>query len=109
MDFAALEKRQRARADRLDQLHPNVRIALCILVEKGREYRFHLHGRGSDPQHTGVAATQLLGLLAQGCDRTQQAPATAEQLLSRTGQEEPAADAVEQGQAELLLQIVDLP
>jgi hypothetical protein len=53
--------------------------------------------------------SEQLRLLAQRIRRTQQASATSEQLLSRASQEKTAAYAIEQGQAELLLQVADLP
>jgi hypothetical protein len=48
-------------------------------------------------------------LLVQRTNRTQQASATSEQLLAFARQNKAAADAIEQGQAKLLLKVTDLP
>jgi hypothetical protein len=109
MDFAALEQRQCVGADCLDQFHLHARIAFRILVQERRKHRFDLHGRGGDLQHSRVAVPEQLRLFAQCNDGTQQAAATSEQLLSRASQEKTAAYTIEQGQAELLLEVADLP
>jgi hypothetical protein len=65
--------------------------------------------RGSHFQHAGVAAPELLRPLADSGGVVQQATAIAEQLLAFAGQQQAPSDAIEQLEAEFLLEIADLP
>jgi hypothetical protein len=71
--------------------------------------RFRSLRRGCHLQHPTVSAPEKLRPLAERSDLAQQAAAVSEQLLSFSGQDEPATDTIEKHEAELMFKIADLP
>ena len=64
--------------------------------------------RGRHLQNAGVGPPQQLRLLGERADGTKDAAAIAKQLLAFAGQHQPAADAIEQSDAELVFEVLDL-
>jgi hypothetical protein len=65
-------------------------------------------GRGSHPQDAGIGAPEQLGSLAERTHRAQDVAAIGEQSLAFAGQHQASANAIEQPDSKLDLEIVDL-
>ena len=105
----AFQQSYRIASGRLDQFDLHVRIAPRIPMQKRGLYTRDMLRRGADLENAAVAMSQLLSPLAQRAGVVQQTAAVGEQLLACTGQQQAAADAIEQLETELPLKVADLP
>ena len=96
-------------AKRFEEFHFHFGIALGVLAHECRKHAFDHVRRGCHLQHPTVSAPEKLRPLAERSDLAQQAAAVSEQLLSFSGQDEPATDTIEKHEAELMFKIADLP
>ena len=109
VNLATFEHCQHFRAERVEQPHLHVGIALRVAVQEFGEDTFHMLRRSSHLQHPGVPAPDQLSPLAKRTGVIQQTTAIAEQLLAFARQQQAAPDPIKKLEAEFLFEIVDLP
>ena len=109
VDFPAFEQRQYLAAGPLADLHLNLGIALRITKQKLRQHAFDVLRRAGDFQDASIAMTEQLSLLLDRAGAIEKHAAARNHLLAFAGQEQPASDPIEKTQAELVLEIDDLP
>jgi hypothetical protein len=109
MDFPTLEQAHDLTAGPLADLHLNIGIALCVTKQKLRQDAFDVLRRAGDFQDASIAMPEQLSLLLDGAGAIEKHAATRDHLLTFAGEEQPASDPIEQTQAELSLEIDDLP
>jgi tripartite-type tricarboxylate transporter receptor subunit TctC len=109
VNLAALQHCQGVVPNRFNQFHFHIGMALRVAVQEIRNDALDELRRGSDLQHAGASAPQLLRPLAKCAGVIQQTTAVAEQLLAFASQHETASHTIEKLETELLLQGADLP
>ena len=108
VQLSAFQPCKQIGADRLAQFDLHVGKARGIAMQERRKDAVdHLRG-GRDLQDAGVGAPQQLGSLAERVHRAQDVAAIGEQSLAFAGQDQPSANAIEQPDSELCLEIIDL-
>ena len=103
------EVRPVGRSERLDQfdLHPGK--AGGVSRQEGRQDALDHLWRGRDLQDAGVSAPEQVNPLAQRTHLAQDAAEVSDHCLGDGGQHEPAPHAIEEPDAQLLLEVTDVP
>ena len=105
---AAFQQGHLGGSKRLGQFDLHVGKARSVSRQECRQDALDHLRRGRHLQHATVAAPEQLHPLAQRADLTQDAAAVSEQLLADRSQDEAAPNAIEEPDAELLLEIADV-
>ena len=96
VNLTALQHCQGVGPKRFNQFHFHIGMALRVAVQEIRNDALNELGRGSDLQHVGAPAPQLLRPLVDRAGIVEEAAAVPQQLLAFAGQHEPPPDAIEQ-------------
>jgi hypothetical protein len=108
MDLASFQHRENLRADRLDQPHVHIGVALGVFAQELGEQPLDQVRRGRHAQHARVTALQPVHLLSNRLRMAQQSAAMLEHLRAFAGEQQPPSDPIEQLDAELALEVRDL-
>jgi hypothetical protein len=109
IDLAALDERHLVHAERFNQFHTHVGEAFGIARQEFREHTFDGLGRRRDLDHAGVPAFEQFDPFAERVHLPQHPPAIAQELLAPRGEEQAAADPVEQPEPAFVFEIGNLP
>lgn len=108
MDILALQHRDLHDGTRLDGPDMHAGALPRVAGEEARGDAFDHLGRGAHPQHAAVVLRQGSRPFDQRLGMAEQGAAVREELLPLAGEQEAAADDLEQTDAELPLQVLDL-
>jgi hypothetical protein len=86
----------------------DVRVMRQILDEKGRQQTFKRQRRHPNPNYTGLSAAQRLRAVAQQTGSPQNLPAARQEISALARQDETAGAPVEERNAELEFEVMDL-
>jgi hypothetical protein len=108
VQFSTLQLFKRFGANRLAQFDLHVGKACRIAMQERRKDPVdHLRG-GRDLEDAGIGPPQQPGSLAERVHRAQDVAAIGEQSIAFAGQDQPFANAIEQPESKLDLEIIDL-
>jgi hypothetical protein len=108
MDVAAFQLVKQAWTHRFDQLDLHIWPAFGVSMQECGKHTFHRLWCGRNLQDSGVGSPQPSSALAERLDCAKDGAAIAEQLLALAGQDQAAANAIEQLKPELVLELLDL-
>src|SRR5206468_8755918 len=108
VDFATLDQRNQRLTRRFDELDLHLGMAFGITAEERGKDAFDGLRRRRDAQDAGVAYPQLARVFAERSYIAQDRAAVGEQLLAFAGQHHTPAQALEELEAELILEGADL-